>query len=66
MIAEDANFVWPATNDKKNVVKKPKPKPKLATPNKPRPKLANSDKAAKTERPKAMVEVKSLSSKCIR
>ena len=39
----------PLQTTKKDVVKKPKPKPKDATPNKPRPKLANSGKAAKTE-----------------
>ena len=55
---EDSRIVGPATNDKKDAVKKPKPKPKHATPNKPRPKLASSDKAVKTERPKAVVEFK--------
>jgi hypothetical protein len=46
------------TNDKKEVVRKLKPKPKYTTPSKPRPKLTNSNKAPKTERSKAMVEVK--------
>lgn len=54
----DSSVVGLATNDKKLVVKKPKPKPKHVTPNKPRPKLANSVKTAKTERPKAVVELK--------
>jgi hypothetical protein len=55
---EDSNIVGRGTNDKKEVVRKPKPKPKYTTPNKPRPKLTNSNKAPKTERSKAMVEVK--------
>jgi hypothetical protein len=55
---EDSRTVGPATNDKKDAVKKPKSKPKHATTNKARPKLANADKAAKTERPKAVVELK--------
>ena len=55
---EDSNIVGRGTNDKKDVVRKPKPKPKYTTPNKPRPKLTNSNKAPKTERSKAMVEVK--------
>jgi hypothetical protein len=54
---EDSNIVGRGTNDKKDVVRKPKPKPKYTTPNKPRPKLTNSNKAPKTERSK-VVEVK--------
>jgi hypothetical protein len=55
---EDSNLVGRSINDKKEVVRKPKPKPKYTTPNKPRPKLTKSNKASKTERSKAMVEVK--------
>jgi len=55
---EDSNVARLAPTDRKHFVKKPKPQPKHATPNKPRPKAANSDKAAKTEPPKAVVELK--------
>jgi len=58
ILEEDSNIVGRGTNDKKEVVRKPKPKPKNTTPNKPRPKLTNSNKAPKTERSKAMVEVR--------
>jgi hypothetical protein len=43
---------------KKDVVRKPKPKPKYATSNKPQPKLTKSNKAPETERSKAVVEIK--------
>ena len=46
------------TNDQKDVVGKQKPKPRYTTPNKPRPKLTNSNKAPKTERSKAVAELK--------
>jgi hypothetical protein len=58
IVEQDSSVIGLAGNNKKPVVKKPKPWPKHASPNKPRPKLANSDKAAKTERPKAVVELK--------
>ena len=58
IVEQDSSVIGLARNDKKPVVKKPKPRPKHASPNKPRPKLANSGKAAKTERPKAVVELK--------
>jgi hypothetical protein len=46
-------------NDKKDVVRKVKPKPKYADhPNKPEPKRTNSNKAPKIEQSKAIVEVK--------
>src|SRR2546430_15935774 len=45
ILEEDSNIVGRATNDKKEVVRKLKPKPKYTTPNKPRPKLTNSNKA---------------------
>jgi hypothetical protein len=43
--------------DKKNVVRKFRPRPKYTEPNKPKP--TNSNKAARMDRSKAMVEVKS-------
>jgi hypothetical protein len=46
---EDSSAVGRGTNDKKDVVRKPKPKPKYTTPSKPRPKLTHS---------KAVVELK--------
>jgi hypothetical protein len=55
---EDSSALERATNDQKHVVRKQKPKPKYTTPNKPRPKLTNSNKASKTERSKAVVELK--------
>lgn len=54
----DSSAVWRGTKEKKDVVRKLKPKPKYATPRKPRPKLTNSNKAPNTERSKAVVEVK--------
>jgi hypothetical protein len=41
---EDSNIAGRGTNDKKEVVRKPKPKPKHTTPNKPRPKLTTPTK----------------------
>jgi hypothetical protein len=58
ILEENSNIVGRGTNDKKEVGRKPKPKPKNTTPNKPRPQLTNSNKAPKTERSKAIVEVK--------
>jgi len=58
ILEEDSNIVGRGTNDKKEVVRKPKPKRNTTPPNKPRPKLTNSNKAPKTERSKAMVAVK--------
>ncbi|MCK1457090.1 hypothetical protein IVB34_01610 [Bradyrhizobium sp. 2] len=55
---EESGTVGRGTNDRKEVVRKLYPKPKYTTPDKPRPKLTNSNKAPKTERSKAMVEVK--------
>ena len=55
---QDSSAVGRGTKDKKDVARKPKPKPKHTIPDKSRPKLANSNKAPKTERPKTMVEVK--------
>jgi len=55
---EDSSEVERATNDQRDVVRKQKPKPKYTTPNKPRPRLTNSNQAPKTERSKAVAELK--------
>jgi hypothetical protein len=55
---EDTSAVGRGTKDKKDVVRRPKPKPKHTAPSKPRPKLASSNKIPKTERSKAVVELK--------
>jgi hypothetical protein len=54
----DLSAVRRGTNDKKDVARKLRPKPKHTTPNKPRPKLTNSNKAPKAERSKAVAELK--------
>jgi hypothetical protein len=55
----DRSTVGLGANEKKDVVRKLKPKPKYSDhPNKPRPKRTNSNKAPKIERSKAIVEVK--------
>lgn len=53
----DSSTVRSGTDDKKNVVRKLRPRPKYTEPNKPKP--TNSNKAARMDRSKAMVEVKS-------
>jgi hypothetical protein len=58
IIPEEDSSTVGRTNDKKEVIRKLKPKPKYISANKPRPKLANPNKAPKTERSKTMVEVK--------
>ena len=59
MLAEkNSDVVGSTPTAKKDVVKKFRPKPKDAAPSKPAAKLANSGKAAKTEKPKAVVELK--------
>lgn len=55
---KNAGVVGSTPSAKKDVVKKPKPRPKDAAPGKPPPRLANSSKAAKAEKPKAVVELK--------
>ena len=55
---EDSSALERSTNDQKHVVRQQKPQPKYTTPNKPRPKLTNSNKASKTERSKAVAELK--------
>jgi len=59
LVSGDSSTVGLGANDKKDVVKKLKPKPKYTVhPNKPEPKRTNSNKAPKIERSKAIVEVK--------
>lgn len=55
---KNSGVVGSTPGARKDVVKKPKPRPKDAAPGKPPPKLANSSKAAKAEKPKAVVELK--------
>ncbi len=55
---KNSGVVGSTPSAKRDVVKKPKPRPKDAAPSKPPPKLANSSKAAKAEKPKAVVELK--------
>jgi hypothetical protein len=55
---KDSSTVGRGTNDKKDVVRKLRSRPKYTEPDKPRPQPTNSKKAAKTGRSKAMVEVK--------
>ena len=59
LVSGDSSTVGLGANDKKDVVKKLKPKPKYTDhPNKPGPKRTNSNKAPKIEQSKAIVEVK--------
>jgi hypothetical protein len=55
---KDSSTVGNGTDDKKHVVRKPKPGPRHTEPNEPKPKPANSNKAVGMVRSKAMVEVK--------
>jgi hypothetical protein len=55
---EDSITVGRGANDKKDVVRKQKPKPKYTGRNKPRHKHTNSNSAPKTERSKVIVELK--------
>jgi hypothetical protein len=52
----DLSTVRSVKDDKKHVVRKLRPRPKYTEPNKPKP--TNSNKAARMDRSKAMVEVK--------
>lgn len=54
----DLSTVRSRTDDKKHVVRKLRPGPKYTEPNKPKPKPTTSNKAARMDRSKAMVEVK--------
>ena len=56
----DSSAVGSGTIEKKHVVRKSRPGPKYTEPNKPKPKPkpANSNKVARMDRSKAMVEVK--------
>ena len=56
LVSGDSSTVGLGANDKKGVVQKLNPKPKYTEPNKPKP--TNSNKAARMDRSKAMVEVK--------
>jgi hypothetical protein len=58
LVEVNSGVVGSTANVRKDVVKRPKPRPKDATPSKPAPKLANSSKAAKAEKSKAVVELK--------
>ena len=57
-VQEDSSTAGLSANDRKDVVKTPKPRPKYTEPNKPGPKRTNSNTVPKTERSKAIVEVK--------
>jgi hypothetical protein len=52
----NSSTVGSGTDDKKHAVRKLRPRPKYTEPNKPKP--TNSNKAARMDRSKAMVEVK--------
>jgi hypothetical protein len=54
----DSSTVRSGTDDKKHAVKKLRPGPKYTEPSKPSSKPTNSNKAARMDRSKAMVEVK--------
>jgi hypothetical protein len=58
LVSGDSSAVELGANNKKEVVRKLKPKPKNTDSNEPRPSRTNSNKAPKTERSKAIVEVK--------
>jgi hypothetical protein len=59
MLAEkNSDVVGSTPKVKKDVAKKPKPRPKDAAPGKPAAKLARASKAAKAEKSKAVVELK--------
>jgi hypothetical protein len=58
LVPRNSSAVELDANKKKDAVRKLKPKPKNTDSNKPRPNRANSNKARKTERSKAIVEVK--------
>jgi hypothetical protein len=55
---KDSSTVGNGTDNKKNVVRKPRPGPKHTEPNEPKPKPANSNKAVRLVRSKPMVDVK--------
>lgn len=58
IISEQGSGAVGRSTDKREVVRKPKPKPKHTTPDKPQPKVTNANRAPKPERSKAIVEVK--------
>jgi hypothetical protein len=55
---KDSGTVGNRTDDKKQIVRKPRPGPKHTEPNESKPKPANSNKAVGMVRSKTMVEVK--------
>jgi hypothetical protein len=57
-VQEDSSTAGLSANDRKDVVKMPKPRPKYTEANKPGPKRTNSNTVPKTERSKAIVEIK--------
>jgi hypothetical protein len=59
LVPRNSNAFELGANIKKDVVRKLKPKPKNTDSNKLRPNHTNSNKAPRTERSKAIVEVKS-------
>ena len=62
---QDSSTAGFSANDRKDVVKTPKPRPKDIDPNKPGPKGTNSNKSPKTERSKAIVEIKQCRSNAL-
>jgi len=55
---EDSSTVGRSTNDKREVVRAPRPRPKYTASNRTRSKHTNSNKTPKTERSKTVVEFK--------
>ena len=58
LVQEKSSTVGLGTNDKKDVIRKLEPRPKYTDPDRPRPKHTNSNKIRKTERSKAIVQIK--------
>ena len=61
-VQEDSSTAGLSANDEKDVVKTPKPRPKYTD---SRPKHTNSNKIPKTERSKAIVEIKQCRSNAL-
>ena len=61
-VQEDSSTAGLSANDEKDVVKMPKPRPKYTD---SRPKHPNSNKSPKTERSKAIVEIKQCRSNAL-
>ena len=58
LVQEESSTVGFGTNGKKDVIIKLVPRPKYKDPDRPRPKHTNSNKIRKTERSKAIVQIK--------